>query len=438
MQEQGDATRREPRPFPAIDPEPGHRYSWRTVLRAGIALAGACAVAAGVFFGVRLARSLAASHPAPGRSAAARTAAGHPTAGHAATAPFSDDDGVIVFEQQPSGLLGTASPDGRHAVLDSKLGGLQGFDLPVASPDGRYLVNADTQLITMGARGPVSVSQLSPLNDQASSSGGLPEWMTPTFADGGRYLAITECDPTGPPTNALYVAWTVWLLPAGPPAAAGRPAGLRSFAPVTAAAGDPAADALLAAVPADTVAASEHVTCDGPPPPDGGIDVLTPGKPPRPVITAAALRRAAGWQPSTPVQLDAVPSPDGRQFVATMVSDAAPAGGTQPGAGGAAPGTRPGFGAATARFLVSQSGTILGALPASAGLGRLAWSPDGRRLASCAAAPGRPSTVSVLTVSAAGTAPPADRTYPLPGRHDVFCDQLLWSPMAVSLPTPEA
>jgi hypothetical protein len=445
MQEQADATRREPRPFPAIDPEPDHRYSWRALLRAGTALAVACAVAAGIFFGVRVIRLPAAGNPAHGQAAATQLAPGqaaakNPARGQAATAaaPFSDDDGMIVFEQQPSGLLGTASPDGSHPVLDAKLGGLQGYDIPVASPDGRYLVNAAAQLITLGARGPVSVTQLPALSDQASTtSGGLPEWMTPTFADGGRYLAITECDPAGPPTTALYTEWAGWLIPVGAPATSGKPARPQSFGLVTAAVGDPGSDALLAAAPADRAAASQQVTCDGPPQPDGGIDLLAPGKPPKEIITAAALRSAAGWQPSTPVQLGLVPSPDGSQFIATMTSDTAPPAGAGQGAGagGGAPGAgAPGFGAATASFVVGQSGTILEALPASAGLGQLAWSPDGRQVATCAAAPRQASTVSVLTVRAAGTAtagtvaPLGVRTYPLPGRHDVHCDQLLWSP----------
>jgi hypothetical protein len=427
MQEQGEATKPAPRPFPAIDPEPDHRYTWRTLLHAGIALAVACAVLAGVFFGVRLAGS-----PAAGRPAAPQPAAGEAAK---AAAPFSDDDGMIVFEQQPSGLLGTASPDGGHQVLDAKLGGLQGYDLPVGSPDGRYLVNADSQLITLGARGPMSVTQLSPLNKQAQTSGGLPEWMTPTFADGGRYLAITECDPIGPPA-AYDAAWAGWLIPAGSLAASGQPARPQSVGLVTTAAGDPRADALLAAVPVNTAAASRQITCDGPPQPDGAIAALSPGKPPREVITAAALRRAAGWRPSTPVQLVPVPSPAGGQFIVTMTSDAAPPAGARTGAGtGTGAGTPPGaglraFGAATASFLVSQSGTILGALPASAGLDRVAWSPDGRQIATCAAAPGRASTVSVLTVSATGgtTALAGVQSYSLPGRHDVFCDQLLWSP----------
>ena len=158
---QGTPERRELRPFPAIDPEPDHRFQWRTLMRAGIALLAACAVAAAVAGGVRLAN--AARHPA--------------SAPAAASAPFTDTDGLIVFEQQPSGLLGTADPDGSHQVIDKSLGGLQGNDLATASPDGRYLVNEEAQLVRVGARGPTAVAQLAasglhfyPFLDQRTST----------------------------------------------------------------------------------------------------------------------------------------------------------------------------------------------------------------------------------------------------------------------------
>jgi WD40 repeat protein len=78
-----------------------------------------------------------------------------------------------------------------------------------------------------------------------------------------------------------------------------------------------------------------------------------------------------------------------------------------------------------ASFLVSRAGKILASVPQRGGPGALTWSPDGRQVATCGAAPGRQSTVSVLT-AASGKMPA--RTITLPGRHDVACDQLLWSP----------
>ena len=139
MRDRGDAPQKPPaqreiRPFPAIDPEPEHRYSRRAAARAAIACVAACAVAAAALAGVRLAD---AKHP--------------PQA--AAPARFTDRDGLIVFEEQPSGLLGTASPDGTHPVTATSLGPLQGSDLAVGAPDGRYLIDEEAELVTIGAHG---------------------------------------------------------------------------------------------------------------------------------------------------------------------------------------------------------------------------------------------------------------------------------------------
>jgi hypothetical protein len=295
--EQGTPGERELRPFPAIDPEPDHRFSWRTAARGAIALAVACALAAAVLAGLRLARSSpSARHPAAGPS----------------VAPFRDSDGLIVFEQQPSGLLGTADPDGRHQAMDTKLGGLQGNDLPTASPDGRYLVNQEGQLITVGAHRPASATQIAPGNPQAAAQpGGGLEWMPPTFADGGKYVAVTECDPVGPATLFGDEAWASWLLPTG----GGKPV---SLGLVTSSAGLPGAAEVIAALPADMAAARQSPTCDGEQASDGSLAILSPGKAPRVILTAAALVKAAGWKASTPVTLDPVPSPDGRELLVTV------------------------------------------------------------------------------------------------------------------------
>jgi hypothetical protein len=199
---QGTPERRELRPFPAIDPEPDHRFQWRTLVRPGIALLAVCAVAGGV----RLA-------------SAARQPASAPAA---ASAPFTDNDGLIVFEQQPSGLLGTAGPDGSHQVIDKGLGGLQGNDLATASPDGRYLVNQEAQLIRVGARGPTAVTQLAAPDPRAETQTGGLEWTAPTFAAGSRYLAVTECDPIGQAGFSEDEAWASWLIPTG----GGKPSSL--------------------------------------------------------------------------------------------------------------------------------------------------------------------------------------------------------------------
>ena len=155
MRDRGDVpqtppAQREVRPFPAIDPEPEHRYSKQAAARAVIACVAACAVAAAVLAGVRLAD---AKHP--------------PLA--AAPARFTDRDGLIVFEEQPSGLLGTASPDGTHPVTATSLGPLQGSDLAVGTPDGRYLIDQEAELVTIGAHGQASVTQVPPPDAQTQA-----------------------------------------------------------------------------------------------------------------------------------------------------------------------------------------------------------------------------------------------------------------------------
>jgi Tol biopolymer transport system component len=72
--------------------------------------------------------------------------------------------------------------------------------------------------------------------------------------------------------------------------------------------------------------------------------------------------------------------------------------------------------------VISRSGRILAHMPLPAASGFMQWSPDGQRIAFCQASPGTPSSVSVWSVGR------ASRTIALPGRHDVACNQLLWSP----------
>src|SRR6516162_201877 len=156
------------RPFPALDPEPPRRVTWRSLRWPAVA----CGVAAAV--------AVAALLAWPSSS---------PSSSRAVQAPFADRDGLVVFEQQPSGLLGTAAPDGSHLVMLGRLGALQGTDLPAAASDGRYLVNLEGQLVTMGPAGPVSISALGAsgglgATDQGASFG----WADVSFADGGRYV----------------------------------------------------------------------------------------------------------------------------------------------------------------------------------------------------------------------------------------------------------
>ena len=398
MVDRGDSSQKPPaqrelRPFPAIDPEPEHRYSRRTAGRAAIACVAACAVAAAVLAGVRLA---GAKHP--------------PQA--AAPVRFTDRDGLIVFEEQPTGLLGTASPDGTHPVTATSLSPLQSIDLPVGAPDGRYLIDEEAELVTIGAHGPASVTQVPPPVVQTQPGLGL-EWGPPTFADGSRYLAITECDPGK--QGSGDEAWTSWLIPTS----GGKP---ESLGLVTASAGLPDSAAVMATLAANPAQQAQHVTCDSLGQADGSLDVLAPGKRPQVVATAAALTRAAGWAAGTPVQLDASPSPDGSLLIVTVTKDVAPAGPAQPG--------RLKF--ESVDLLLTRTGKVISPVRVPNAFG-FTWSPNGKQAATCFAVQGQPSSVSVLTI--AGTTPHAvtTRTISLPGHRDAACDQLLWSPDGTQL-----
>ena len=383
--------KRELRPFPAIDPEPDRRFTRRTLVKAVIVVGACCVLAAGVVTGVRLAGQPAA---APHRAAAA---------------PFTDNDGVIVFEQQPSGVLGTAAPDGSHLTMDKSLGGLQGNDLPVADEANRYLVNQEAQLITVGAHGPSQVSQLTAADPLAAAQSGGLQWASSTFADGGRYIAVTECDPVARGSN--FTAWYSWLVPV----TGGKPL---SLGLVTSSVGLPGSASVIATLPASPAQAKSHVTCGQVTDPDGSLAILSPGAAPRVVITGAALVKAAGWKAGTPVTLGASPSPDGSLLLAS-VSDISGQPAAQAGNGI--------FGEPTALFLIGPAGRVLSQLPA-ADAGRFAvWSPQGKSLAFCHDLEGQPSAVTVLPVSPGGTVG-GTRTIALPGRHDPFCNQLLWSP----------
>jgi hypothetical protein len=386
-----------PRPFPAIDPEPAHRYTWRTARRAGMALAALAVAAGAVVLGTRLAQ---APVPAPGRPAPA-------------AAPFADGDGIIVFEQQPSGLLGTARPDGRGQALSKATGALQGNDIPIASPDRRYLLNAEGQLVTLSAAGPAAVAGLGQLQSAVS---GAAYSANLSFADGSRSVAALQCDTitNGPPSDDGQ-KWIAHLYPTS--GAAGAPLGL-----ATSVAGDPAAPGAVVAVPVSTAAAP---SCESPTPADSAIELIAAGQPARVVVTAVTLLRAAGWKPGTPVDLSAIPSPDGSRLVVTMERKVPP-----PPAGADTTGPLPPT--LTAWFLVARSGAALSQVPAFPSGGQVAWSPDGTRVATCSAGNGKLSSVSVLDVSAAAAGGTA-RTITLPGRHDVVCAQLLWSPDGTQL-----
>jgi len=363
------------RPFPALDPEPPRRYTWRSLLW----LAVACGVAAAV---------AVALLTWPSSS---------PSASRPAQAPFADRDGLVVFEQQPSGLLGTTAPDGSHLVMLKRLGALQGTDLPVAASDGRHLVNLEGQLVTMGPSGPVSISDLGASaglasTDQAASTG----WADVSFADGGRYVLATECDLA----SQVSQSWVAELIPA----VGGKG---RALGTVTHAVGDPGSAAAIVSRPASLSEASSMFECFAPGmAPDQAVELRQPGHADRTLVTAADLKAALGWPAATPVRLDADPVAGGSRLAVRVVVDTPP--------GQQVP--------RQAVVVTSRAGRILAHMPLPAATTITQWSPDGQQIAFCRASPRVPSSVTVWS------APRAARTIMLPKHHDVACTQLLWSP----------
>ena len=366
--------RRPLRPFPALDPEPPTRLTWRN-LRWPAAVCVVAAVVAAAFL---------AWPSSPSASGPARV-------------PFADRDGLVVFEQQPSGMLGTAAPDGSHLVRLAKVGALQGTDLPIAADDGRYLVNLEGQLVTMGPAGPMSISDLvdSAGQDATAQAAGLG-WADVSFADGGRYVVATACHLA----SQVSQSWVADLIPA----AGGKG---RMLGTVTDAAGDPESAEAIVSGPVSASAASSAGECYGPEiTPDKALELRGPGRAVRTIVTTAELKSALGWPSATPVLLYADPGPGGSRLALRVVVDTLP---EQP-----AP--------RQAVVVISRDGRILAQMPLPAASGSMQWSPDGQRIALCRASPGAPSSVSVWSPGQ------GSRTIVLPGHHDVACNQLLWSP----------
>jgi hypothetical protein len=367
--------RRTLRPFPALDPEPPRRLTWRSLRWPAVACLAAAAVAAAFLIW-------------PSSS---------PSASGPARVPFADRDGLVVFEQQPSGILGTAAPDGSHLVTLKQIGAMQGDDLPVASSDGRYLVNEEGQLVTMGPAGPTSVSDLAnsagqDATNQASGFG----WADVSFADGSRYVVATVCHLA----SQVSQSWVADLIPA----AGGRG---RMLGTVTDAVGDPQSAAAFVSGRVSSPSASFSGECYGPQTePDKAIELRGPGRPARTIVTAAELKGALGWPSATPVLLYADPDPGGSRLALRVEVDTPP--------GQHAP--------RQAVVVISRGGHILAHMPLPAASGIMQWSPDGQRIALCRASPGTPSSVSVWSPGQ------GSRTIVLPGHHDVACNELLWSP----------
>jgi dipeptidyl aminopeptidase/acylaminoacyl peptidase len=176
---------------------------------------------------------------------------------------------------------------------------------------------------------------------------------------------------------------------------------------VTDAVGDPGSAAAIVSGPVSASAASSAGECYGPETtPDKALELRGPGRAARTIVTAAELKSALGWPSATPVLLYAEPAPGGSRLTLRVVVDPPPG----------QPASR------QAVVVISRGGRILAHMPLPAASGIMQWSPDGQRIAFCRASPRAPSSVTVWSVGQ------GVRTIALPGRRDVGCKQLLWSP----------
>jgi hypothetical protein len=369
-------------PFPAIDPEPPRRFMFRrpTARTARWTFAGVCLVAAGI-------AAVALTWP--------RTAA---SPKHLATA-FTDRDGVIVFEQQPSGALGTARPDGSGAKLLSNLDSMQGFDLPVVSPDDRFMVDEAGQVVALGPTRALSVT-FSGGGAQLQSNFG--NWQDESFADGDKFITAVECD------GSVGASWQVGFASTSSSGTGtlGSPVDIDDSQPV---AGDPQAEGAFA-VPG----ASGECTGQNPTTPahgDGGVVYERPKQAPRTVVTAAMLKQALGAAQGTPVLLSVYPSPDGSLLAVTVSSYTTSKeqdGGTYP------------VPTAFGTVIVTRNGQVAFKLP---GLGEfpLHWAADGKRIATIAPS-GHGWAMQVWPLTG------RMQQIVIPGHDSQFPTQVLWSP----------
>lgn len=371
-------------PFPAIDPEPPRRFMLRRPtpgqLRWGGA--GACLLAAG-------ATAVALTWPWTAGTAPKQLAA-----------PFTDRDGVIVFEEQPSGELGSARPDGSGVKLSRNLGTLQGYDLPVVSPDDRFMVDQAGQVVALGPARALSVT-FSGAGAQLQSSFG--DWQDESFADDDKFITAAECDGgTGATWQVSYASTT-----SGGTGTLGSPVDINDSLPV---AGDPQSAGAFA-VPGS----SGECTGQNPAIPahgDSGVVYQRPKQAPRTVITAATLLQVLGTASRTPVLLSVYPSPDGSLLAVTVSTFT-----MKNSQAGAYP-ILTGIGT----VIVTRSGQVKQKLPGFEEGDRFGWSPDSKRIAVLTYTRAVPVLLEIWTLTG------GLERIAVTASSTEFANQLLWSP----------
>lgn len=294
--------------------------------------------------------------------------------------------GAHVLTVSASGTLEVSDPSGGHVTPLPALG-RYGNAPPSVSLDGRYLVAANGSLIAIN--GPRLVIVPTHAVPSARESPAAPD----ALADHDRALVLT----TTPAGQVSVVSLAT--------------GGAVSLGVADAVAGDPQQPgAFVSVASGPTPPPAVAGVASGPPLiPDGRVELRDSGRRTVVLATTASLEQALGDRSRDPVALAPYPSPAGDR-VAISVTDAT------------------GAGSSEGIVIVSRTGRIEAALPASLGPapgGEPAWSPTGNTLAY--GAPGLAS--SGLAVWTPGR-PPVIRPDPTPGDQPVRC---VWSPNGASI-----
>jgi hypothetical protein len=317
----------QPRPrFPALDPEPP-RSPWRILRRVAIPIVVLLAV--GLGYTLR-------PQPGPDPKSKAAAAAAGVRPGSVGAAALSG----IVLAVTPAGYLSeTDLATGKVEVL-RKLGLFQTEPPPVVSPDGKYLVDADTgKLVSLGS--PLDPSPAA--NKLLFQPGNQPAFLLDPWSDHDASVGVLEYSAGFSTTSTVQVQSV-------------RTGAAYDLGALDTAAGDPQRTGAFVILPTSAAPTEEGVQADA------SLVLRDDGRPRRLLATAAALGHDIGMVKGTPLTLLPVPNPQGT-MVAVQVGSIA-----TNGPGGI--------------VVLSRTGKVLGVQPATpGGMWSLAWSAAGRTLA---------------------------------------------------------
>jgi hypothetical protein len=317
----------QPRPrFPALDPEPP-RSPWRILRRVAIPVVVLLAV--GLGYTLR-------SQPGPDPKSRAAAAAAGVRPGQPGAPALSG----IVLAVTPAGYLTeTDLATGKVEVL-RKLGLFDTTPPPVVSPDGKYLVDADTgKLVSLDSPlGPSSAP-----NKLLFQPGNQPAFLLDPWSDHDASVGILQYSSVYNSESSVQIQSV-------------RTGAAYNLGSLDNAAGDPQRTGAFVTLPADSPPSEEGIQADA------SLVLRDAGRPRRLLATAAALGHDIGMVKSTPLTLLPVPNPQGT-MVAVQVGSM-----TSNGPGGI--------------VVLSRTGRVLGVQPATpGGMWSLSWSAAGRTLA---------------------------------------------------------